>query len=258
MSDLVILKLGGSVITDKSSKFSFREDVVTRVAREVARCWPTPLVVIHGGGSYGHPIAREYNLSTGFREQRQLEGFVKTIQAMRELNRLVTETMIHVGIGAVGMPASLLFITSNTVIQTAHLDMLFASLELGVIPVTCGDAVFDRVRRFTILSGDSIAVYLARALKARRLVFAVDVDGVYEYDRETGEGRLLETLDYRRHATLIYRDVGDVTGGMFEKVETAFEAHRAGVEVFLVNGLVEGRVEAAVKGEKVEGTRLVG
>ena len=258
MSDLVVLKLGGSVITDKKSRFSFKGDVMSRISREIARCWPTPLVVIHGGGSFGHPIASEYNLNMGFREQRQLEGFVKTIQAMRELNHLVTDTLIKVGIGAVGMPASLVFITSNGVIQTAHLDLVFASLDLGVIPVSCGDAVFDRVRRFTILSGDSIAVYLARALKARRLVFAVDVDGVYEYDRETGEKRLLVTLDYRRHATLLYRDVGDVTGGMFEKVEAAFEAHRAGVEVTLVNGLVEGRIEAAVKGERVDGTKLVG
>jgi len=258
LSDLVILKLGGSVITEKKTRFSFRADVMSRISREIARCWPTPLVIIHGGGSYGHPIASEYNISRGFKEQRQLEGFVKTIQAMRELNHLVTDTMINVGIGAVGMPASLIFVTNNGAIQTAHLDLIFSSLELGVIPVTCGDAVFDRTRRFTILSGDSIAVYLAKALKARRLVFAVDVDGVYEYDRVTGERRLLETLDYRHHATLLYRDVGDVTGGMFEKVETAFEAHRAGIEVAMVNGLVDGRVESAVKGEKVDGTRLVG
>ncbi|GBC69982.1 Acetylglutamate kinase [archaeon HR01] len=257
MSDLVVLKLGGSVITDKSTPLSFRGEVMARIGREIARCWPTPLVVVHGGGSYGHPIAKEYSLDTGFREQRQLEGFVKTIQSMRMLNKLVTESLIEVGIGALGMPASLLFITNRDQIETAHLDIIFSSLDLGVIPVTCGDAVFDRSKRFTILSGDSIAVYLAKTLKARRLVFAVDVDGVYHIDRQTGRRTLLESLTYRRHETLLYRDVEDVTGGMFEKVETAFEASRAGVEVVLVNGLVEGRVEEAVKGGKVIGTRLV-
>ncbi|MEM2052142.1 MAG: hypothetical protein QW614_04225, partial [Candidatus Caldarchaeum sp.] len=77
MRGLVILKIGGSVITDKKVERLFRKDVMDRISREVARCWPTPMVIIHGAGSFGHPIAERYRLSEGFREQRQLEGFVK-------------------------------------------------------------------------------------------------------------------------------------------------------------------------------------
>ncbi len=256
MSDLVILKLGGSVITDKKTPFSYRSEVVARIGREVFRCWPTPLLIIHGGGSFGHTIAREYGIAQGYRELRQLEGFVKTIQAMRELNSRIVQTLIETGIGAVGMPASLLFVTRDGAIETALLDTLFSALDIGVIPVTCGDAVFDRERKFTILSGDTIAVYLAKRLKARRLVFATDVDGIYETDRNTGERKLVEELDQKRHASIIYHAVNDVTGGMFSKVDEAFGAVAAGVDVIFVNGLVEGRVEAAVKGEKVKGTRL--
>ena len=257
MSGLVILKLGGSVITDKSRPFTFRKDVVTRIGREVFRCWPTPLIIVHGGGSYGHPIAKQYDLAKGYRELRQLEGFVKTLQAMRELNGKIVQSLIDAGIGAVGMPASLLFVTRNGVIETALLDTLFSALDMGVIPVTCGDAVFDRERKFTILSGDTIAVYLARRLKAKRLVFAIDVDGVYDTDRVTGEKKLVRELTQKKHTTILYEEVEDVTGGMFNKVDEAFNAVQEGIEVMLINGLVEGRIEAAIKGEKVEGTRLV-
>ncbi|MEM4287640.1 MAG: isopentenyl phosphate kinase [Candidatus Caldarchaeum sp.] len=259
MRGLVILKIGGSVITDKKVERLFRKDVMDRISREVARCWPTPMVIIHGAGSFGHPIAERYRLSEGFREQRQLEGFVKTLQSVKLLNQMVAESLIETGIGAVGIPASMLFVTRKEVIETAHLDLIFSALDIGVIPVTCGDATFDRETKFAVLSGDDIAVYLAKALKASKIVFATDVDGVYEYDRETKVRRLVTKLDFRKHASIFYGDVegADVTGGMFNKVETAFQAVKAGVKVVIVNGLVEGRVEAAIKGDPVVGTVLV-
>ncbi|MCS7133896.1 MAG: isopentenyl phosphate kinase [Candidatus Caldarchaeum sp.] len=259
LTGLVVLKIGGSVITEKKMDKIFRADVMERIAREVARCWPTPLIIIHGAGSYGHPLARKYRIDEGFREQRQLEGFVKTLQQVKELNRLVVDSLIEAGIGSVGMPASNLFITRKGVIETAHLNMLFSALDLGIIPVTCGDAVFDRELKFTVLSGDQIAIHLAKSLKASRIVYATDVDGVYEIDRYTKEKRLIEKLEYRKHTTLYYGEVegDDVTGGMFNKVETAFEAVRAGVKVSIVNGLVEGRIESAIKGRPTTGTTLV-
>lgn len=259
LTGLVILKIGGSVITDKKRENAFRADVMDRISTEVARCWPTPLIIIHGAGSYGHPLAKQYQLDQGYREQRQLEGFVKTLQQVKKLNRLVVDSLIQTGIGSVGMPASGLFITRKGVIETAHLDMIFSALELGIIPVTCGDAVFDRELKFTVLSGDQIAIHLAKSLKASKIVYATDVDGVYEVDRETNEKRLVEKLDYRKHVTLYYGAVegDDVTGGMFNKVETSFEAVKAGVKVTIVNGLVEGRIESAIKGKPVKGTILV-
>jgi len=259
LKNLVVLKIGGSIITDKKTPKAFRKDVMKRLSVEVARCWPVPMVVVHGAGSFGHPTAKEFRLSQGFKEQRQLEGFVRTLVDVKDLNQLVTQTFIETGVGAVGFPASTLFITRRGAIETAHLDLIFSSLDLGIIPVTCGDVTFDREYKFTVLSGDDIAVYIAKALRASRIVFATDVDGVYEKNRFTGEKKLLDTLDYRKHSSLYYGEVEgeDVTGGMFNKVETAFEAVKAGIKVFIVNGLREGRVEAAIKGEPVLGTQLV-
>ncbi|MCS6769238.1 MAG: isopentenyl phosphate kinase [Candidatus Caldarchaeum sp.] len=259
LKGLVVLKIGGSVITDKTKEMTYRPDVMGRISREVARCWPIPLAVVHGAGSFGHPIAKRFRLNQGYRQQEQLEGFVKTVQSVKALNQMVTEAFIETGVGAVGIPASLLFIAKKNVIETAHLDLIFSALDLGIIPVTCGDVVFDRETRFSILSGDDIVVYLAKALKANRIVFATDVDGVYEFDRTTGRKTLIGRLDYRKHVSLSYGDVegDDVTGGMFYKVEAAFEAVKAGVKVCIVNGLVEGRIESAIKGEEVHGTVLV-
>jgi len=176
---------------------------------------------------------------------------------MRRLNVLVVKGLLDSGLDAVGMPGSMLFVTRNDVIETALLDTLFEALEAKLVPVLCGDAVFDRGKTFTILSGDTIATYLIKRLGGKRLVFAVDVDGVYGQDRETGERRLITELTPKLHTSLLYYPVDDVTGGMFGKVEDGFDAVEAGAEVLFVNGLTGGRVEAALKGEPVIGTRLM-
>jgi len=79
---MIILKLGGSLLTDKRRKFSFRFEVMKRVAQEIKESGAR-LVVVHGGGSFGHPLAVEYKLAEGIVSEEQLRGVALTRAAMR-------------------------------------------------------------------------------------------------------------------------------------------------------------------------------
>lgn len=256
MPELSLLKLGGSLISDKKSGGGIRESIVRAVAAEIAKTWPRPLIIVHGAGSYGHPLAREYRVADGYRSPRNLEGFIKTSSSVRWLNAKMVELLTDGGLPCFGVPASLIFKTRNGRIESANLEPILASIDVGVIPVTCGDVVFDRERKFTVLSGDSIAVYLARRMGAKRIVFATDVEGVYVRDEEKGSEEVIPVLRKGAHLRVRYEDTGDVTGGMAAKVDEAFEAVEAGIDIVIVSGLHPDRVARALMGEPVRGTRL--
>jgi len=66
---LIILKIGGSVITEKGSVSRAREAEIDRISREIAvfrKDSDSQLILVHGAGSFGHPHAMKYRLSEGF------------------------------------------------------------------------------------------------------------------------------------------------------------------------------------------------
>ncbi len=256
MERLQVLKIGGSVLMDKRSGSSdLRQGLLREVFGRIRDELDGPLILVHGGGTEVHRVAVEYNVAAGAK-MSSTEGLAKTALEVRRLNLRVAELMISSGLLPFPIPASLAFRTTGGKIRSASLDPFFSSLEHGLIPVTCGDVVFDRELGFTVLSGDSISVHLATKLRAARIVYATDVDGVLARDPD-GRTRLVPLMDYETHRRTVYTEVPDATGGMATKVEEAFEAVEAGVEVVIVNGLRPERVIGALKGERVVGTYLV-
>lgn len=251
----MVLKIGGSVLTDKRKNMpELREECIRRLGESLKTIWPKPLIIIHGAGTYGHPLAKEYGLAEGYKDPRSLEGFIKTSSSMRALNNRVVEILNSAGLLCVGIPAGIVFRTRRGTIESMNLDPFLASLDIGLIPVTCGDVTFDSHLKFTVLSGDTIAVHLAKKLSAKTLVFATDVDGVYDY--RDGEKQLIRELRRGDHQKIRYREVEDVTGGMAYKIEKAYEAVEAGVDVRIVNGNHPDRVIDALLGRPTTGTRL--
>lgn len=255
LRELVVLKLGGSLITVKDKPFTLRREVIERIGRELASTGK-PLVIVHGGGSYAHPVAKKYRVSEGMGGGGGLGGFVETSLAVRRLNLEVVEALSRGGLPSVGIPASSIAITKDGRVSTFNLEPILSSLEIGLTPVTCGDVVLDRVRGFTVLSGDTTAAYIASRLRASRLIYAIDRDGVYVRDRVTGEVRVAETLSPGMPIEPMGALGEDVTGGIVGKVEEGLRAAERGVEVWVVNGLREGVLAEAVRGGRVRGTRL--
>jgi isopentenyl phosphate kinase len=257
---LDILKLGGSVITFKDRVMTPNKEAIRRLSREIAMAGFHHLVIVHGGGSYGHPLAKEHGIAQGFKSTEQLIGFSRTRQAMVDLNCMIVGALLDEGVPAVSLSPSTFISTHEGRLQEYDLRLVRWYLDSGMVPVMYGDAVLDSALGFTILSGDQLAVRLAIDLKADTLLFGVDVDGVYTGNPKMAKSaKLIEKLSLGQVRSII--GIGeatstDVTGGMLGKIKEAQIAVEFGVGVQMMNALVPGRVFEALKGEPVVGTIL--
>ena len=258
---LTVLKLGGSVITEKDKPMTAKLEVMERLAKEIVDADAAPLVIVHGGGSFGHTIAKKYNIKEGFNEPSQIEGFSKTHQAMLELNRLVVDALIRNNIAAFPISPSSCITTKLGRIEVFYDSATKRLLDTGFVPVLFGDTVLDSNLGFTILSGDQIVAALAIKLGAGRVIFGVDVDGLYSADpKHDSSAQLIPRITLRELRVLLHNiggaKVDDVTGGMLGKVSELIPAVEAGVQAIVISATKEGNVYKALKKEKVSGTLI--
>lgn len=255
----VILKLGGSVITQKEKPLTPNGEAINRLAHEISRANVSSLVIVHGGGSFGHPIAKMYRINEGFKDSSQIIGFSKTHQAMTELNKIVIDALIRHNIPAVNVPPSSFIITKSSRIKTMNYKVVRKLLEIGFVPVLYGDAVLDSDIGFTILSGDQLFSSLGTQLMAERIIVGVDVDGLYTSDpKKDKTAQLVKhiTLQELGNMQLGIREatVTDVTGGMLGKMNELTPAVEAGIHVLIVNAARPDNVYKALIGQRVVGT----
>ncbi len=253
----LIVKLGGSVITDKSRPFVVKRATLRRLARELAVV-KKPLIIVHGGGSFGHPVASKYGIADGYKNKRQLMGLSRTHRAMERLNASVIEALQEAGISAIAVQPSACAVVNRGQIQSMELLPIRKLLKLGLVPVLYGDAVPDLSKGMSILSGDQIVAYLAQELKASRVVLGADVDGVYTANPKKNKSaklvRRITPADVKLVASLGTGEGKDVTGGMENKVRELLELAKRGAEAEIVNATRPGVLKRAVQGKRGLGT----
>jgi len=260
----IVLKLGGSVLTFKDKIEAPRMDAIERIAGEIAEAKPESLLLVHGGGSFGHPHAERFRLTGGFKAGlTQLLGLSETRRAMVKLNSLLVEALNRKGVPAFSLQTSALTLTRKGRIASFNLKVVEGFLKLGV-PVLYGDAVADLEKGFTILSGDRLSAYLARRFGSPLLAFGVDVDGVYTADPKTNpKAKLFREIHvgkgFKKILGLIEGSKAiDVTGGMRSKVLEVKGYVASGGKALIFNASKPGNVARVLRGLKVEGTLIVG
>jgi isopentenyl phosphate kinase len=219
----------------------------------------SPLILIHGGGSFGHPVAKQYRINEGYKDSSQIIGFSKTHQAMTVLNRLLVDSLISHKIPAIAVPPSSCIITKSGRIKDFEERPLIKMLEMGFFPVLYGDAVLDSDVDFTILSGDQLVSSLAISLNAERIIIGADVDGLYTADPKTdSSARRIPHLTPAELKKLPQKveeaKVTDVTGGMLGKIKELIPAVEHGIRVIIVDATKPNNIYKALKGEEVVGT----
>jgi isopentenyl phosphate kinase len=258
-----VLKLGGSVITDKKKPLTPNLKAIERLADEISRAKVSPLILVHGGGSFGHPFAEQYEIAGGYIDPSQILGFSQTHLAMTLLNSWVMEALISHNIPAIEVHPSSCAVTKAGRIATMELKPLKKMLKTGFVPVLYGDTVLDSKQGIAILSGDQLVSSLAIKLGASRIVMGADVDGLYTSDPKTdSSAQLIEHVTLEELKSLNHKIEGskatDVTGGMLGKMHEVTLAIEQGIETVVVNATKSGRVYKALTGKKVIGTVLSG
>lgn len=267
--ELVFLKLGGSLITDKTQVEAVQEEVLRGVAGEIARARRDAprlrLLLGHGSGSFGHVAARKHGTRAGVQGEQGWLGFAQVADAAARLNRLVTAALLEADVPAWSVQPSASLSCQEGAIAAWADQVMELALARGLTPLIYGDAALDRARGGTIVSTEELFAWLTPRLRPARIVLAGVVDGVYSADPlldPAAQPLPLITPDDlpRLRASLGGSHGVDVTGGMFSKVTEMcrLASNLPGLEVRLVSGLRAGAIYHSLLGdEEAAGTRIV-
>jgi isopentenyl phosphate kinase len=234
--------------------------VTRRLARELTSSVGEGLVVVHGAGSFGHVRASEYDLTSGLKGPRQVEGTAIVQRDVRDLNLRVLDALIAEGIPAVSLPpASWLELEEGRLVEFDAKPFQRA-IARGLVPVTFGDVLLDRENGVGIASGDLLMASLAAVFFPEMAAFVTGVDGVYDGKPGAKGSKLLRSVspedleDLRGSAE---EGVTDVTGSMLGKLSEAFEVAECSKSTWVIGGGRPGRLRALLEGRRVLGTRVL-
>ena len=242
---MILIKLGGSIITNKEKPLSPKRKTIDILAKSLKKI-SEPIIIVHGGGSYGHYWSVKYDMHTK-EKKYDLRGVAIIKNSMIELNKIILDSLLKNKLSPYCLPPTD-FMSGNKPVskKVKEIEKIAKS---GMIPVTYGDALWFGQNKTFILSGDKIMTHIAKILKPRLTIFALNEDGVYS---DLKSKKLIYELKGERPS--ISENKMDVTGGMTRKIEEASKIAKMGMNVFFVNGNKPERIVKAVKNSKFEGT----
>ncbi|MCX8191464.1 MAG: isopentenyl phosphate kinase [Nitrososphaerales archaeon] len=249
---LTIIKLGGSVITFKDRPLTPNIEAIHNLSDVISKSG-IDCVIVHGGGSFGHYYAKEYNITTRL-DHYSAEGIAKTKLAMLKLHMYILEALESHNLHPYSLPP-ISFLHGGKVDERKR-DLLQGLIEIDLTPVTFGDIITIN-GKFQVISGDTLVRMLAESLKPARVIFTMDVDGIYR--RLDDPSTLIRTIDVSKDLELSSsKPLFDVTGGIELKLSEAMKIASLGIDVYFVNGLKADYVTKALKGGSFIGTIIKG
>jgi isopentenyl phosphate kinase len=248
---LALIKLGGSVVTFKEKPLTANFEAINNITRVIATI-EIPLIVVHGGGSFGHYWSVKYDMHTKPYDY-DAYGISIVHESMMCLNQIIVNSMIKERINAYAIMPSNFTSSHRPIIR--KIKELQDIAENGIIPVTFGDIIHIKKRKYSILSGDVIMTILSLALHPSKVIFAPNVDGIYK-NIKTKE--TIKEIKNSNRSIELSTVKADVTGGMRRKVTEAFKIARSGVDVLMVNGFNPEQIINAISGSAFEGTTIKG
>jgi isopentenyl phosphate kinase len=253
---LIFLKLGGSLITDKTQPMTPRPDTLQRLAREISVVVGAQpnlrLLIGHGSGSCGHEVADRYQTQLGGEGSEYWQGFYEVWSAARALNQIVMDAFTHAGLPVIAFPPSAGVISQNRHIIQWDTRPIALALSHGLIPVVNGDVIFDIKLGGTILSTEALFLHLARVFQPQRILIAGLEAGVYRHPQQPQDIIPLITPENLHEflPSLAPSSAVDVTGGMLAKVKSMLSlvAELPGLEVHIFSGVQPGNLRKALSG----------
>ena len=252
MSDLTLIKFGGSVLTDKSGHEAARQEVVERLSRELASTEIESVILGHGSGSFGHRAAIDAGVVQGRFNAADVAAAVATQRAARRLHLIVLEAFDRAGLATASFtPASWCSWVEGE-LQALSVLALEGALRSGALPVVMGDVVWSHSGGARIASTEEVFLTLAAEMPVGRAIWVGETDGILDAD-----GRTIANLSPNDQPSLAPVDRPDVTGGMNLRWSAAQQLAERGVESLLINGLRPGELTAAIKGDAISGSRVL-
>lgn len=253
-SELILIKFGGSLITDKNRPFSKNLRVIKRLCNELhearKRLKNISIIVGNGGGSFAHPVAKKYGYTP--------VGIARVQDACAQLNRIIVGELLKVGENAFSISPSSMMVSQGKSIKKAFLEPLIRLLDMRILPVVYGDVVLGE-KTPADLSTEKILSYLAlnlqKSFRTKKIIHVGKTSGVYDDHGATIEkiskDNFGKVKDFIRGSDGI-----DVTGGMLHKVEESLNIGRFGIKTLIINGTLKGQLNKALLGRECQSTLI--
>lgn len=265
---LTIIKLGGSLLTDKSVPYTSKDTTIKEVAREIKECLDLrlieDLIIVHGVGSFGHPPVLEHNLHQGFQGKHQLIPLSQTQQSVNKFRILLANELINVGVPVNLLHASSIFVSEKMQISNFFLESVKGFLSLGMIPLIGGDMLFDKKMGFCVGSGDQISTLLSKELNAEKMIFATDVSGIHEKDPKSDpDSPIINNLSIEDVEEVInnmgksvLKDASGTMKGKLKSLMPLKELIIKGFEISIISMNSYGNLISLLKGELTKFTKI--
>lgn len=215
-----ILKLGGSVITEKDRAETLDGEALDAAADAVADAMVdghvSELVLVHGGGSFGHHHASDAGVTTTAGTHDAADA-IAIHSAMKALNQFVLSRLHDRDVPALPVHPLSAGARDRQGELSLPLEQVETMLGEGFVPVLHGDVIATGDEGVTVLSGDEIVTTAASALDADRVGLCSTVPGVLDDEDDV----IPEITRFEDVAPFLGgSDVAaDVTGGMAGKVK---------------------------------------
>jgi isopentenyl phosphate kinase len=248
--DVVLIKLGGSVVTHKERPMTINRIAIDRIFKSLLSI-KVPIILVHGGGSFGHYWSIKYDMHSK-PDRYPSDGIAVVHESMISLNHIMVKSMIKFKLNPYAVPP-FSFISGNKPLVKKIFELASMTRD-KIIPVTYGDIVYRANHKYSILSGDEVMTMISHVLKPKKVIFAVNVDGIY---RDPQGKQVIRTIGEK--SLIKFSNVNfDITGGMKRKVREALKISLGGMDVHFVNGLKPERLLKLIENKKTEGTVIKG
>ena len=267
---LKIVKLGGALITKKDRDREADIKTIDRLVLEIKNALESnrnlKLIIVHGGGSFPHPVAKKYNVHLGFKTagdnkeyKHRIRGFTLTAKAAADIDEIIWSRFLKHDVQSLAIRTSSIGLAKNGVIIDMFTSVIDKCLENGILPILYGDVIFDLDLGNSIASGEKIIYFLSGYYKPDEVIIATDVDGVFDNDPKTHPDAKLIT-DFFKFIQTKKVDLSnkmayaDVTGGMKHKTDILVKLAKQGIPSIIINGYIKDRLYNALIDSEVIGT----
>ena len=257
---LICLKIGGSVITDKSTLNTANNESIQEFAKNLAKVLndkpDIDLLLGNGVGSFGHHTAHKYHLSEGASTPEQFYGAAITHNTVRQINLLLAKALTDKKLPVFSMSPGDMFYANDKKITEVNLNTLSSLLKNGLIPLLHGDVITDSARGVTVFSTETSLFWCAKNLremyKKITVITIVNTDGVLD-----ANDSIIPVLLPDVEVTILKTNAEhrDVTGGMLGKVASCRSATAWADAVYIVGNSARD-ISGAIHHQKV-GTKIL-
>ena len=264
---VVVVKLGGSALTNNSLSVSFADDVTWLNSVGIK------VLVIHGGGPHIEKQLKRLGKKVSFFEGIRVTDpetldIVEMVLA-GNVNKEIVELINKSGgfaVGLTGQDGNILKAkkleikeTKNDYsnvdlglvgeIEKINVQLLISLLNDNFIPVIAPIASGQSGETYNI-NADVVAGQLAQAIKAEKLILMTNTSGVLD-----NSGKLIPELDRASIDDLLKNNF--ISEGMIPKIKSALKASESGVKtVHIIDGRVEHSLLLEVLTDSGVGTMI--